>query len=132
MQNGAAKESHVNFLLPRCLSQLSPEEKEKFKDALHIMPTWKQTVSITVQYLKQLNVPIAKFVAKLSTKKVTGKNHCIKVCVYPILSGIGVGAVVMLLKNCVAELGIVNGCVGTVTKVVYRNRDEPREPGALP
>eukprot|EP00957_Ditylum_brightwellii_P125967 9603724-Ditylum_brightwellii.AAC.1 len=96
------------------------------------MPTWKQTVPITVQYLKQFNVPIAKVVAKLSTKKVTGKNHCFKECSYPILSGIDVGAVVMLLKKYVAELAIVNGCVGTVNKVVYRNRDGPRESAALP
>eukprot|EP00957_Ditylum_brightwellii_P080253 6104439-Ditylum_brightwellii.AAC.1 len=132
MQNGAMKESHANFLLLRCLAQLSPEEKDKFKDAIHMIPTWKQTVPITVQYLKQLNVPIAKAAVKLLSNKVTGKNHCIKDCLYPILSGVGVGAVVMLLKNYVAELGIVNGCVNTVKKVVYRNRDGPREPGALP
>eukprot|EP00957_Ditylum_brightwellii_P103398 7878987-Ditylum_brightwellii.AAC.1 len=75
------------------------------------MPTWKQTVPITVQYLKELNAPIAKVVAKFSTKKVTGKNHCVKECSYSIISGIGVGAVVMLLKNYVAELGIMNGCI---------------------
>eukprot|EP00957_Ditylum_brightwellii_P182378 13893591-Ditylum_brightwellii.AAC.1 len=92
------------------------------------MPTWKQTVPITVQYLEQLNVPITKVATKLSTKKVTGKKHCTKECSYPILGGIGVGVVVMLLKNYVAELGIVNGCDGTVKKVVYRNRDGPREP----
>jgi hypothetical protein len=78
-----------------------------------------------------LNVPIAKVVAKLSTKKVTGKNHCIKDCSYPMLSGLGAGAVVMLLKNYVAELSIVNGCVGVVKQVVYRKRAGPREPGAL-
>eukprot|EP00957_Ditylum_brightwellii_P169976 12938116-Ditylum_brightwellii.AAC.1 len=47
MQNGAMKESHVKFLLLRHLSNLSSGEKDKFKDALHIMPTWKQTVPIT-------------------------------------------------------------------------------------
>eukprot|EP00957_Ditylum_brightwellii_P105503 8042816-Ditylum_brightwellii.AAC.1 len=93
------------------------------------MPTWKQTVTITVQYLKELNVPIAKVVAKCSTKKVTEKNHCVKECSYPIISAIGVGAVVMLFKNYVAELGIVNGCIDTVKTV---NRDGPREPGSLP
>eukprot|EP00957_Ditylum_brightwellii_P142865 10885782-Ditylum_brightwellii.AAC.1 len=111
IQNIEMKESHVNFLLSYCLSNLSSEEKEKFKDALHIMPTWKQTVPVTVQYLKQLNVPIDIIVAKLSTKKVTGKNHCIKEWHYPILSGIGTGAVVILLKKYVAELAIVNGCI---------------------
>ena len=96
------------------------------------MPTWKQTVPITVQYLKELNVPIAKVVAKFSTKKANAKNHFVKECSYPIISGIGVGAVVILLKNYVAELGIVNGCIGTVKEVVYRNRDGPRQPGSLP
>ena len=38
MRYGAMKESHVNFLLSRHLSKLSPEDKEKIKDALHIMP----------------------------------------------------------------------------------------------
>eukprot|EP00957_Ditylum_brightwellii_P168862 12852957-Ditylum_brightwellii.AAC.1 len=52
-------------------------------------------------------------------QKVTGKNHCVKVRSYPINSGIGVGAVVMLLKNYVAELGIVNGCIDTVKNIVY-------------
>eukprot|EP00957_Ditylum_brightwellii_P051556 3909763-Ditylum_brightwellii.AAC.1 len=96
------------------------------------MPTWKHTVPITIQNLKELNVPIAKVVVKFSTKKVTGKNHCVEECSYPIISDIGVGAVVMLLKNYVAALGIVNGYIGTVKKVVYRNRDGRREPGSLP
>eukprot|EP00957_Ditylum_brightwellii_P153411 11676382-Ditylum_brightwellii.AAC.1 len=60
MQNRTMKDVHVNFLLLHCLSNLSLGEKDKFKDAPHIMPTWKQTVPITVQYLKHLNVPIAK------------------------------------------------------------------------
>eukprot|EP00957_Ditylum_brightwellii_P036299 2748997-Ditylum_brightwellii.AAC.1 len=85
IQNGAIKESHVGFLVLHCLSNLLPEEKDKFKDALHIIPTWKQTVPTTVQYLKQLNIPITKVVAKISTKKVTGKNNCIKECSYPSL-----------------------------------------------
>eukprot|EP00957_Ditylum_brightwellii_P085322 6489827-Ditylum_brightwellii.AAC.1 len=109
IQNGALKESNVNFLLLYCLSNLSSEEKDKFKEALHIVPTWKQTVPITVQYLKQLRVPFAKVIAKLSTKKVTGNNYCIKEYSYPILSSIDVEYVVMLLKNYVAELAIVNG-----------------------
>eukprot|EP00957_Ditylum_brightwellii_P164117 12495685-Ditylum_brightwellii.AAC.1 len=43
MQNGGMKDSHVHFLLSRHLSNLSSGEKDKFNDALHIMPTWKQT-----------------------------------------------------------------------------------------
>eukprot|EP00957_Ditylum_brightwellii_P179172 13650152-Ditylum_brightwellii.AAC.1 len=74
-----------------------------------------------------MHVHIAKVVAKFPIKKVTGKNHCVKKCSYPIINGIGVGAVVMLLKHYVPELGIVNGCIGKVKKLVYRNRDGPSE-----
>ena len=62
----------------------------------------------------------------------TGTNHAVKECSYPKISGLCVGATVMLLKNYVSELGLMNGAVGTVKNVVYKSKEGPREKGSLP
>eukprot|EP00957_Ditylum_brightwellii_P027654 2090587-Ditylum_brightwellii.AAC.1 len=77
---------------------------------------------------------LPRLLPNFQQQKVTGKNHCVKECYYSIISGVGVAVAVavMLLKNYVAELAIVNGCIGAAKKVGYRNGDGPRESGALP
>lgn len=126
------KDNHMEFILSRSLHNMSHDEQRNFVNALHIMPTWKQAIPITVEYLSKLNTPIAKIITKYSTKMTTGSNHAIKECSYPRISGLGVGAIVMLLKNYIAELGLMNGAVGTVQAIVYKNKEGPREKGALP
>eukprot|EP00957_Ditylum_brightwellii_P113450 8649764-Ditylum_brightwellii.AAC.1 len=55
-----------------------------------------------------------------------GENYCVKECSDPALSGLGVGAVVMLLKNYMPELSIVNGSIGTLDFAI----DGPHTSGA--
>ena len=49
-----------------------------------------------------------------------------------MLTAFTVGAKVMLLKNYVVELKLMNGSIGTVVDIVYKDEEGPRSEGALP
>ena len=132
MRCGAMQECHVNFLLSRLLQDMPDDELRTFEKALHIMPTWKQAIPIVVEYLRSLNTPIARIFAQYSSKKGTKRNHCVSECSYPSLSGLGVGASVMLLKNYIPDVFIVNGSIGIVKKIVYKSKEGPRNRNNLP
>ena len=38
----------------------------------------------------------------------------------------------MLLKNYIVELGLVNGSIGTVQNIIYKNKQGPHQSGSLP
>eukprot|EP00957_Ditylum_brightwellii_P115693 8824546-Ditylum_brightwellii.AAC.1 len=98
MRCGKMEECHVNFLLSRLPQDMPVDDFSKFENALHIMPTWKQVILITVEYIRSMNTPIAIIFGQYNSKKGTKRNHCVAKCSYSSLSGVGVGAVVMLLK----------------------------------
>lgn len=52
VKDGTMDDSAVDFLLAGHYSSLSKEERESFnKDALFLLPTWKQTKPIPKKYL---------------------------------------------------------------------------------
>jgi hypothetical protein len=106
-------------------------EKKQFQaEALYIMPTWKDTVLITVEYLKSLGQPVALLHAKYNLRG--SKNHCheeINILKYNALAN---GAIVMVLTNYVVEPGIFNGTIRTIVDIVYESEEGPRKVGALP
>eukprot|EP00957_Ditylum_brightwellii_P209931 15364363-Ditylum_brightwellii.AAC.1 len=104
-----------------------PADKfSKFDKVLHVMPTWKQAISIIVEYLRSLNAPIARIFRQYNSKKGTKRNCCVSECFFPSFSGLGVGAIVMPLKKCIPELSIVSASIGIVKKIVYKRKDGPQ------
>jgi PIF1 helicase. len=130
MREGTMQLDDVNLIRSRCLETLDSSEQENFRDAIHLTSTWEEASKVAFQYLCNLNSPIAKIRARLKTARNDGKNCCIKEKSYPTRIAIGVGAVVMLLKNfIVEEWHILNGSIGTVVDIIYDNEDGPMEEG---
>eukprot|EP00957_Ditylum_brightwellii_P061683 4680747-Ditylum_brightwellii.AAC.1 len=123
MRCGTMQECHVNFLLPMLLRDMPDDELRTFEKALHIIPTWKQAIPIIVEYLRSLSTLIARIFGQYNSKKGTKRNHCVSECSYHSLSGLGVGAAVMLFKNCIPDICIVNGSISTVKKIVYKSKE---------
>ena len=102
------------LLLGRRMSKLSPDERELFEEnALYVMPTWRRTVPIIVNYLKKLVNPVARcdIVYEISAGR---RNHALKDVSLPARVPLAVGAKVMLVVNEVVEEGLQNGSVGTI------------------
>ena len=130
---GMVTEENVDFILSRCMENFSKEEQDKIdSNSIHLCPTWKMTQKITLNYLKSFQKPVAVIRPILLTSRNNKKNCCVKEKSYPMLTAITVGATVMLLKNFVVELNIMNGSVGTVTDIVYKEKEGPREKNNLP
>eukprot|EP00957_Ditylum_brightwellii_P170828 13002228-Ditylum_brightwellii.AAC.1 len=103
-----------------------------FEKVLHIMLTWKQAIPIIVEYLRFLSTPIARMFGQYNSKQGTKRNHCVSECSYPSFSGLGVGAAVMILKNYIPDICIINCSIGTVKKIVYTPKEGPQNRNNLP
>jgi len=127
MREGAMNEDDVELLFSRHIDQLEQQEKELFnRESLHLVPTWKAATEIIFNYLQHtLTAPIAKFTANYSSARSDGKNCCVRECRYPQQNALCAGAKVMLLKNFVVELGLMNGAVGTVKHLCYMHANGP-------
>ena len=44
------REDHVDFIFKQILHNLSPKKASNFKDALHLVPTWKQGEEVLFNY----------------------------------------------------------------------------------
>ena len=131
MRDGEVTYASAKKIKTRDFDTLSEEEQQEFLDtALYVMPRWKDTVPVTVQYLLSLNQPCAKIVADYKTPGQI--NHCIEEQSFPTKTAMCIGAMVMLLNNFVVEEGLYNGAVGKVVDIIYENEDGPREDKALP
>jgi hypothetical protein len=91
------------ILCNHCLHNLSEVEKETFKNAIHLVPTWAEASVIVFDYLIGLGKPIAKWRAAYSTSRRDGRNCCFKEKLYPSKVAMCVGAVVMLLNKFIVE-----------------------------
>lgn len=127
MRNGTVTRDQADLLVDRCLDKLSTEEKDDFnKNALSLVPTWKQANLINHKYLLHtMTNPIAKITGKLNSVRDDGKNCCVRESKLPMKNALCVGAKVMLLKNFLVEYHLMNGSVGTVTHFCYKHCDGP-------
>ena len=128
---GTLSDEDIKFIRARCLEYFSTEHKNKMEESsIHLCPTWEMTLDITFNYLQSFNNPVAVIAPKLGSSKK--HNCCIKEKSYPMLTAFTKGATVMLLKNYIVELGIMNGAVGTVVDIVYEEAEGPRNQNNLP
>ena len=133
LRYGKCDEVNVDFLLSRCLDKFSVAERTKIeKNAIHLCPTWKMTQQITFDYLQSFDNPVAVMMPKLESIKSNNQNCCIKEMSYPMLTAFTVGAKVMLLKNFIVELNLMNGAVGTVKDIVYKEEEGPNNINNIP
>jgi hypothetical protein len=130
MRNGTITPEIARPILERQLHNLSLAEQTRFKEhALYVMPTWKSTVPITLDYLQRLNQPVARIEAQYQYKHV---NHTAKEISLPSKSALCKDAKVMLLVNFVVEEGLFNGAVGTVVDICYSDPSGPQRRNVQP
>ena len=132
MRNGSLERKDVDIILSRCLDKLPKNDRESFKDAIHLVPQWKMAHPIVFKYLLTMKTPLAKMTASLQSERWDGINHCVRESSLPLRLALCVGANVLLLSNFVVEYKIMNGSVGTVTDIVYKDKAGPRDAKALP
>ena len=122
---GKMSQNDVNILLSRCYYRLKPEEQKSFDEAIHLCPTWSQTHGITVEYLKSLSQPVSIIKAQYHTTRTCNKNCHVTESSYPNITAITIGALVMLLRNFIVELNLMNGAVGKVIDICYPEGGNP-------
>jgi hypothetical protein len=133
MRTGNMTEEDAELLLARRMSILPEDERERFRtESLNLVPTWKTASKIIYSYLQHdLDTPISKFTAEFASSRTDGKNCCVKEVRLPTQSAHCKGAKVMLLKNFLVELGLMNGSVGTVIANCYKTREGPYATGGV-
>ena len=132
MRTGTLQRKDVDIILSRCIDKFSKDERNSFNDAIHLVPQWKMAHPIVFKYLCNMNTPLAKITAKLQSMRNDGVNHCVKESSLPLRLALCVGAKVLLLSNFVVEYKIMNGSIGTVVDIVYKDKAGPRDAKALP
>ena len=131
MRSGGLTPADAQWVHDKCLDKMSPEQKQEFKDAIHICPTWKQANRKSFDYLNDvLKEPIAIVRAKLRTSTSSGKNCCANGSVLPVVTAICVGAIVILLQNQIVEDNLINGSIGIVREICYAPGETMGDPGA--
>ena len=68
MRDSPMDDAVVDLLLSCCLENLEPEERAKFKDAVHLTPTWEEAYRVMAHHLiNTLTGLIAKIHAELTS-----------------------------------------------------------------
>lgn len=131
MRSGGLTLDDAHWVHSKCLSKMSPQQRDHFNDAIHICPTWKLANKQSFDYLNErLSSPIAIVRAKLTTCKSSGKNCCANGSVLPVVTPICVGAKVILLENKLVEDDLINGSIGECCKICYAPGETMGKPGA--
>jgi hypothetical protein len=86
------------------------------------MPTWKRTKQITKKYLLDVGNPIA--VVKADESELKYQIHLCDFSI-PRMNVLMVAARVQLQSNFIVELGLYNGAVGWIEKIVYADKQGP-------
>ena len=106
------------------MENLTHEERETFRNAIHLASMWKIVNEALVDYLDNtLTGPITKLRAKLTSNTPT--NCSIKDCNIPVSNALCPGGKVVLLTNFVVEQGIFNGSVGELLSMHYADPAGP-------
>ena len=76
MTNDTMEDKDVEFIKEKCLDQLSQEERDSFKNAIHLVPQWKMAHPIVKRYLESLSIyqhQLRRFVQNITLVGMMGK-----------------------------------------------------------
>ena len=134
MRKGTLITDQCTMLTNRCLSKLDNSSLKIFDDAIHLVNQWRHGISPTITYLNKLGTPVCKILPSYSSIMTTKViNHCVKESNFPKLTAINVGCKVMLLMNIIPDFKLINGSIGTVIDIIYKDKNGPRQiPYQLP
>ena len=81
----------------------APDYKARFKDALHLMPQWKLTVTVTVKYLWNIDAPFTKWKMNYTTVTETATTYDLTESSRQKLVALSDGETAVLLRNFFVE-----------------------------
>lgn len=122
LPDGEITDDDFNLLSARSPGN-NPDWEDQFKDAIRLFPTNLEVSKFNIQRLLQLQKPIVKIQATHSGKNARndGSEWAMGLTSSVILCE---GARVMLRMNLWAETGLVNGAMGTVKEIIYKNNED--------
>ena len=123
MRKGTLTTDQCTLLTNRCFSKLDNRSLKLFDDAIHHANQRKHGITPTVTYLNKLGTPVCKILPSYSsilTTKVI--NHCIKESNFPKLTALNVGCKMIMLMNIFLNFKLVNGSIGIVIDIIYKNK----------
>ena len=101
---------------------MPPEQRNEFRGAVHLVPTWKQGDGVLYHYLQhEMDEPLAFMYAHFQTSKQNNKNCLQRESNFPKKQAICVGCTVMLLHNFLVSAGLMNGALGIVKDIHYED-----------
>ena len=72
------------------------------------MSSWDMTIKVTLEYMTSIEGPYAAVRPKYMTSSRSNTNYCVTELLYPAISVLCVGDVVMLLNIFILEKQIMN------------------------
>lgn len=131
MREGESNLDDYETLTTRFEEKLNKQDQDRFSDAISISTTWNEVDKINIERLSSLNRPVAKIIAvhnggteakKASTEEAKGLERQLL---------LAKGARVMLTANLWTKGGLVNGSIGTVHDILFKNQGPPSLPVAV-
>ena len=128
LRDGIVTTADWNLLMTRCLSRVT--NPDYFTDALHLHPTVEAVAEHNLARLQSSGQPVAIIKAIHTGPSASKASSDDASGLEPVIS-LAHGARVMLNSNLWVEAGLVNGAMGTVKAICYRNGGPPDLPIAV-
>ncbi|KAE8742249.1 hypothetical protein FOCC_FOCC012220 [Frankliniella occidentalis] len=128
---GAVNREDYNVLKTRFATNISPTERETFKDAIHLYPTTLQVLKHNKEKLISMKTtngqqqPIARIPALHNCNAAARGTRDDAEGLFPVLH-LAKGAKIMLKSNLWTEKGLVNGAMGEIVDILYREDANPQ------
>jgi hypothetical protein len=104
------------------LYNLPDYDQAMFRHVIHLVPQWKMGDPVLYNYLQNVMTdPLAFVYADYHTTKSSGRNCLLAESSWPKKQAFCLGAMVMLLHNFHVDVGLMNGAIGIIRDIHYKD-----------
>ncbi|XP_057835128.1 uncharacterized protein LOC131045552 [Cryptomeria japonica] len=122
LRNAQALQHDWQFLMCQTNATLTIQQKKDFDSSIHLFATNESARLHNRKMLKELNLPVALSLAKISKQTNTEYDTNEQLPLEVLLS---IDQQVMLIANLWIKVGLVNGAIGLIKQIVYENNTKP-------